>query len=432
MSTYDDLVAKVTRIAEADTEKEAHDMRSLVPVEVGDIMTAALPAPPFVIEGLVPRRVVTLLAAHGGAGKSNLALALCAHVAGGAHSWAGHLIEDGHAAYFSLEDPADVVRYRLRHIIEAYGLDAEKIARRLHIFDGTGADPVLAYEQSDLGTRRLLFTAAMEELEGHCGGVRLVALDNASDAFDGGENDRRMVRAFVRRLARLARDEDAGLILLAHVDKASAKYGGNGQSFSGSTAWHNSSRSRLAMTEGDGVVTLAPEKLNLGRKAEPIALQWTAQGVLMPIARSGDTPTGDDAGAVLAAMQAAAVAGVDVGAARTGPTTTQTVLSTFDALPERLRGARGRNAFWTAVGQLIAKGAIAQQEIVTGQRNRRKVLVCVSSNGVDSACVNPPHPLCVYDARGDASVRVGLREFGDSEPTQTNAAAYRAAKGGFV
>ena len=107
-------------------------------------------------------------------------------------------------------------------------------------------------------------------------------VDNASDAFAGDENNRRQVRAFMRMLVEVARANDAGLVLLAHVDKSAAKFGANRNSYSGSTAWHNSARSRLALTERDGRIELIHEKHNLGPAAEPVPLFWSASGVLMP------------------------------------------------------------------------------------------------------------------------------------------------------
>lgn len=408
-------------------------LRSLVPIDLSDISSAVLPPPAFVIEGLVPRGVVTLLGGHGGAGKSILGLTLCAHIASGAHEWAGHRLEDGPVLFVSLEDPAEVVRYRLRNIIDAYGLSADKVSRRLRAVDGTIGDGSLAYEQNDLGIRRLVFTAAFEEIDQLAAGAKLIVVDNASDAYDGNENDRRMVRAFIRRLAGQAREIGAGLILLAHIDKQAARFGGNGNTFSGSTAWHNSSRSRLALVDENGAITLTPEKLNLGKKADPIPLLWTETGVLMPVGSrdAHDGPT--DAVAVTNAFRAAARAGVDVGAARTGPTTAQAVLSTFDELPERLRGPRGRQAFWTALGVLQAQGIVRATEIRTASRNVRKVLMLAASlepTQPGSACVSSPHPYALDAAQEGAVVCGGLREFPPFKPTQTHAGAYRAAKEG--
>lgn len=405
----------------------------LVPIDLEGIAMAVLPAPPFVIDGLVPRRVVTLLGGHGGAGKSILGLTLCAHVAAGAMTWGGHRLEDGHALFVSLEDPADVVRYRLRNILEVYGLDPAKLTRRLRAVDGTAGEGVIAQEFNDLGVRRLVFTSVLQEIRTRAAGCRLIVIDNASDAYDGNENDRRLVRAFMRGLADLAREHDAAVMLLAHIDKQAARFGGNGNTFSGSTAWHNSARSRLALIEESGAITLTAEKLNHGRKADPIPLTWTESGVLVPAQAQGGPTALDDASALLGALRAACESGVEVGVARTGNANTHSVLSTFSELPDRLKGPRGRVAFWNALGQLTASGRVRTVEIRTASRNLRKVLAItpgMESTQPDRACVDSPHPYALYAAHEGADVCGGSRQFPKSKPTQTNAADYRAAKAG--
>ncbi len=409
-------------------EQAAADLdaaRALHPVDLSGLLTTPTPAPPYVIHGLVPRRVVTLLSGHGGAGKSIVGLTLAAHVAAGAHAWAGFRIEDGRALYVSLEDPGEVVRFRLRRIVEAYGLDAGKVERRLTVLDGTEGDATLASEFNDMGVRRLVVTSTLAELADAAHGHRLIVVDNASDAYAGNENERRQVRQFIRTLGRIAHDNDAGLVLLAHIDKAAARAGSQGNSYSGSTAWHNSVRARLALAANDGAVELVPEKLNHGRLADPVPLAWTDAGVLMPLDRStASVEAHADADAVMAALRTAWAAGVDVGAARTGPSTTQSVLATFAELPERLHGPRGRRAFWAAVSALTNSGRIEVVEIITGQRKRKKVVVeCASSEGLECARANPPHPYALNSAHG---VRGLCASSAPIEPAQTGAPAKEA------
>ena len=375
--------------------------RTLAAVPLEGLLATPTPAPPFAIEGLIPARVVTLLGGHGGAGKSMVGLTLAAHVASGAHTWAGHRVSDGTALFVSLEDGGEVVRYRLRRIIEEYGLDAERIARRLVVVDGTAGDAALGFELNDMGQRRLALTTTHAEVVELAAGAKLVVIDNASDAFDANENERRMVRAFIRSLAKIASENDAGMILLAHIDKAAARNGSQGNTYSGSTAWHNSARSRLALVSNEGAVELVPEKLNFGRVADPIALAWSETGVLLPVSRSAGEAKREDAEHVIAAMRAARAAGVDVGAARTGSVTTHATLATFDELPAHLKGARGKRAFWSAVGKLQASGAIQLQEIVTGQRKKKNVLVisdCAKAATDDCARAKPPHPYALNSA----------------------------------
>lgn len=394
--------------------------QALRPVDLAGLLSAPTPAPAYAIHGLIPRRVVTLLGGHGGAGKSIVGLALAAHVAGGEHTWAGHRVEDGRALFVSLEDPGEVVRYRLRRIVEAYDLDTAKIERRLTVLDGTGSDATLAGEINDMGVRRIAFTGTLTELEDAAQGQRLIVVDNASDAYAGNENERRQVRQFIRELGRIAHDHDAGLILLAHIDKAAARNGSQGNSYSGSTAWHNSVRARLALAANDGVVELTPEKLNHGKLAEPITLQWTEEGVLMPVNRATTAAGGQaDEEAVVAALRAAQAAGVDVGSARSGPSTAQSILATFPELPPHLHGAKGRTAFWSAVSRLMASNKVKVEDVITAQRKRRKVLVtCASSEHIEYARANPPTPLCAIGAHG---VRGLCASSAPIEPAQTGA-----------
>ena len=112
----------------------------------------------------------------------------------------------------------------------------------------------------------------------------MVVVDNASDAFAGNENDRAEVRMFVRgMLGNMASINNQAVLLLAHIDKAAARGYAAGNNYSGSTAWHNSSRSRLALLSVDGGVSLSHEKSNLAAKLDaPLALAWTDEGLLQP------------------------------------------------------------------------------------------------------------------------------------------------------
>lgn len=399
------------------------------------------PAPTYVVDQWVPRNVVTLLGAHGGAGKSVFALILAAHVACG-RTWADFGIDRGRVVYVTLEDPGSILNYRLRRIVDQYELDHAAITEGLVILDGTKSGAALAGEVRDEGTTRLGHTAAMDELRDAAKGAGLIVVDNASDGFDANENDRRMVRGFVRRLAQLARENNAGLVLLAHIDKAAARNGSAGNSYSGSTAWHNSARSRLTLSATDGGIELVQEKAQFSGLADPVMLRWTDHGVLVPIQAAGAFVRGiDDTQAVMAALKAAWAAGVDVSASRTGPTTTQAVLATFDELPRNLRGNVGRGAFWSALGKLLAAGEVAKAEITTSQRKKKSVLVdakCASSSDREIARAISPTPPSAYSAQGVAPVCAGsgpiqadeLAQTGARDECQRVAVEYRLAKGG--
>lgn len=364
--------------------------RTLVPVKIDDLMSANIEPPHYSIRSIVPRGVVTLLGAHGGGGKSILALTLCAHAAAG-KTWAGLEVERGCALFVSLEDPGSVVRYRLRRIVEAYELDPDAVAANLHIVDGTEGDGALVMEQAN-SLRRLEPTNAMGELRELAKGRQLVVVDNASDGFDGDENSRRQVRAFIRLLSSIARNNDLGLILLAHIDKNAAKKGSNGNTYSGSTAWHNSVRSRLAIDIVSSDVELRQEKNNFGRSVSPLLLRWSEAGVLMP--REACADLSGDVDAVLAAFRAAAAAGTNVGAGRSGSGNAYSVLSTFDEIAKCVNGPLGRKAFWSALGALQRQGTVVVREIEGPSRHKRKCLVeaCAPIGHADASRAIPHTP----------------------------------------
>ncbi|AGG88763.1 AAA family ATPase [Rhodanobacter denitrificans] len=353
-------------------------MQTLRPVPIADVMGATVAPPQFIVNPLIPAGHLTLFGSHGGSGKSILALAIGAHVAAG-QPWAGLTVQHRPVLFVSLEDAAEIVRYRLRKIIEGYQLDAAAVLAGLTILDGSAGLSALMTEHAAFGVRSLVPTATLGELRAAVGRAGLLIIDNASDAYDGPENDRRQVRTFIRELAGLGRANNAGVMLLAHIDKAAARFGAAGNSYSGSSAWHNSARSRLALVDTRIGKELVQEKLNLGAKAAPIRLAWTPSGVLIPdCAEYVDGATGSDADAVLAALKAAIDDGASVSTARTGPATTQRMLDAFPDLPQRMRGARGREDFWAAITDLQRSGRIAVENYWDAKRHQKERFVIPS------------------------------------------------------
>lgn len=397
---------------------------TLRPVPLDSLMVLRAPIR-WAIENYLPRGLVTMLGAHGGMGKSYLALAFAALVACG-REFAGHAVYCGKALYVSLEDDEDMVLDRLRRIVLAYGLDPETVKANVTILTGTHGDCAMAIEGGH--GKRLTATRLMDEVKAAAVGHSLVVIDNASDGFAGNENDRGQVRAFMRMLADIARHTTAAVLLLAHIDKASAKFGAQGNSYSGSTAWHNSARSRLALAKRDGVTELCQEKLTVGREAEPIVLAWTKDAVLAPAGLSGaSAPQGDtntatrDADAVLTALRAANAAAVNVTPARQGQATSYNCLATFDELPKDLRGPRGKDRFWSALNKLLADGRVEVEDYMNASRKPatrlRAISDCANIEGQDlDPCANTgarahsPTPPSAYS-------RTGLRDMRDMENT---------------
>lgn len=349
---------------------------ALTAVQLSDVMSATLEPVRYAVKPWMPRRHPTLLGGHGGIGKSGLALAIGAHVAAG-RPFAGHEVDRLPVLFVSLEDEPSIVRLRLRRIIEAFKLDADEVLPRMRLLDGTQAFSALMTEGDGFNAPPQ-FTQAFRELAEQAQGAGLIVIDNASDAFDANENSRRAVRAFVRGLAAVARRHDAAVVLLAHIDKAAARNGGQGNSYSGSTAWHNSARSRLALTEQDGAIVLEHEKANLSSRAAPLRLAF-ADGVLMPEAGTGGamlTSEHFDQAEIIRALQAAIEAGINVPASLTPGA--HSAMKALEPLPEygqAFKGRAGNSRAAKAITALRRAGRVIEETYRTPQRKERVRLV---------------------------------------------------------
>lgn len=256
-------------------------------VSLADVFDAPEPPQRFVWADRIPCEHVTLLGAHGGTGKSMLALQLAAHVAIG-RPFLGNEVEQGRVLFFSAEDAGPMVRRRFARVCRADGLDPAEVAQNLEVIDASDA-PTL-YEEANrggvkLGAKTPAFLALQRDLQANP--ASLLVIDNASDTFGASEIERARVREFVRELSGLVKANGGAVLLLVHVPKVTARSrgkAGDEESYSGSTAWHNSARSRLFMSEPDGASgdesrrTIAHQKCNVGPKAEPLEVAVRPDG----------------------------------------------------------------------------------------------------------------------------------------------------------
>lgn len=251
-------------------------------VPIADLLHVKPEAPCYVWEGLAPVAEVMLWAAHGGVGKSTIALMLGVATGTGRPLF-GIPTRKSKVCFFSAEDGAAVVRHRLHFVCGAMGVDMRELDGELFILDATAGDPALFAEVTVAGRREgettRTYSALREFVKQHS--IGLLIVDNASDTFDASEIERSKVRGFMRALANLARECEMAVILLAHVDKGTSRGERAGtEGYSGSTAWNNSARSRLFMSRSsDGGLLIEHQKHNLGPLHEPIRLTWATGGV---------------------------------------------------------------------------------------------------------------------------------------------------------
>jgi putative DNA primase/helicase len=283
----------------------------------------------------------------------------------------GKATRQGRVVLFSGEDGAALLRYRLKFICGAMGVDLAELEGKLFILDATEGDPTLFSEVAIAGQRMGRTTSVYSALREFCKQheVGLVIIDNASDAFDASEIDRSRVRGFMRALARIARECDAGVLLLAHVDKATSRQERiGGESYSGSTAWHNSARSRIFMRrEADGTLVLEQQKNNLGRLSDPIRLTWPENGV-PTLAAPLEQGREDRALLRLIGECAAERPPVYVATALTSPNNAARVLSTEPGYPSWLKAAQVHSLLRNAE----RSGLIVREKYRSSDRKERE------------------------------------------------------------
>lgn len=264
------------------------------------------------LDGWLPERTVTLLSANGGVGKSNLSLQLGVSLVTG-REFMGLKTKLSRVLVISGEDEARTVHFRVANICQDMGVPMAFLAGELVVYDLTQADCVLWRDGS--ATARMQWLA--DQVVRHKADV--VVIDNASDVFADNENDRTAVRGFMRCLNMICSVTGCAVLLLAHVDKASVRMGAgldSNSTFSGSTAWNNSARSRWAMVRDGQAVSLRHEKCNLGPLQEELRFEFDAGAKVFKM--FGTVPGNQLAAQVMRNSHRAAILRLVHGAAEAG------------------------------------------------------------------------------------------------------------------
>ncbi|WLC19335.1 AAA family ATPase [Bradyrhizobium diazoefficiens] len=253
-------------------------------------MDAITPPPPraWAVPDRILKRQVTLLYGDGAIGKSLLTLQLaCSTVL--SRGWLGCQPEAGPVIYIGAEDDEDELQNRLHDIAAHYNEPfSELIENGLYASSYAGQDMTLARFDSD---GYIEPTPLFRALWGRAQIVRpvMIILDTLSDIFDGDENNRGQVAAFVALLRSLAIAANCAVIVNAHPSQS-----GSSSGTSGSTAWHGKVRGRLHLRaankdEGDpDLRVLEYKKVQYGPLPPKLMLRYQ-NGVFVPEAPGGST-----------------------------------------------------------------------------------------------------------------------------------------------
>lgn len=392
-STADALRFAQEQIEQLRREQEQADDATPLwpqPLDIATLLASEPAKPRMVINDWLPAGYATLLAGHGGAGKSSVALYLGAALALG-RAWYGLSTSQRRVHYLSCEDRTDVIHWRLARICDREGWSAAQMSG-LVIRDLVGFEAVLYRTAFDGLTPTRAYAELARIMAVDPGGVLIV--DGVSDTFGGNENDRGQVKTFVNALVRLV-NADGAVILVHHVNKVSANATATTEGYSGSTGWHNSVRARWylrpetetdedgELVRADGKLLLELQKSNLGRADQQIPLHWDDTAHLFVPAttetsfasRWGGADRKEAAEAcVLRALGKLATAGIRAVDGKTSP----------DYLPKKMREMKLADDFTprelsSALGQLRLSGKIVEGVLGKyGNRTSKTGLVVAS------------------------------------------------------
>jgi hypothetical protein len=357
-------------------------LSDLAPLDWSALAQTAPEPPEWLVQGWMPRRTTTLLAANGGVGKSNLSLQLAACLGLGRPFMSIDPVAPSRVLVLSAEDEARTVHFRLSNVAADLGVGLADLEGRVVAYDLTQQDCVLW--RDGLPTARMQWLA--DTVRRH--EAQAVIIDNASDVFSANENDRAEVRGFMRALNAIAQASGAGVLLLAHVDKASVRMGAGADTnstFSGSTAWNNSARSRWAMTREEDAVVLRHEKCNFGALQPPIRLEFDPGarvfrrfGEVTAAAAARNVLRSSQRGAILKLLSAAVQAGQRISMSKTSNNSAWVVLSGSKSFPQI-----DRREFWSMLFDMQREGLI---EVTTYEKNRKRFeAIAMTAAGLEEA-----------------------------------------------
>ena len=237
----------------------------------------------WLVESYLPLGQPALFVGEGGSGKTKAALQLAHNMAtnrpGEDRAWFGGgpaILEPGPVVFVSWEDERDELHRRLlTNPAYAHGGGAAALrddlagnlhAGNLHAVNMMGRGPL--WEPGERGNGKP--TDYGLAVQAHCeaAGAKLLIVDALDSAYADDENVRPRVRAFVSHWQAWGLRTGCTPLFIAHPAKA------EGSNYSGSTAWRNAFRVMLIFAgKGDDLAKLTVDKINYGRKPEPVALR---------------------------------------------------------------------------------------------------------------------------------------------------------------
>ena len=342
------------------------------PIDLVELAHSEPEAPKFHIQDWMPYGYSTLLAGHGGVGKSGIALHLAVCSALGI-SFFGLPVQKRKVLYLSCEDRTGVLHWRLTRICAYLNIDMADLRENLSIVDLVGHDVMLWERDPRTGNTITMALGRLSEVM-RSNGTEVLIVDGVSDTYGGNENSRTEVKRYVNALVSLINPHSGAVLLVGHIAKPSASGVVVSEGYSGSTGWHNSVRARWYLypetEQGEdgrrprktGELLLELQKSNLGRADQQMRFRWDEDAKIFIGELMGESAFDrkhrdhDEVDGIRLAIKACMDAGEYVPAATTGPRTALKALSpTPYGLPKTLLSGRdGTRRFWRHIEELRA------------------------------------------------------------------------------
>jgi RecA-family ATPase len=346
------------------------------------------PSPPrFIMDPWLPCGYATLLAGHGGVGKSGIALYLFVCIAMGLPFF-GVPTERRRVLYLSCEDREEVLHWRLSRICAYLGISLSDLSGWLDIIDLVGHDTIMYQPGRDGSPLKGAYQQLSRKIKTHA--TQLLVVDGISDTYDGNENARAEVKAYVNALLALIPPAEGAVVLVGHVPKLVANTNTK-EGYSGSTGWHNAVRARWylypesqsgeGMTAGrSGDLILDLQKSNLGPADKAMQFSWDEEAGMFTGKVVGEESHFDkkhqerqEQNGIMTSLLGCKDY---VPAATSGPRTAYHVLSAQPDFPASLReGTINKRRFWRHIEELRVMGLIMESSITLPDRHKRVTIV---------------------------------------------------------
>ena len=236
---------------------------------------AAAPVP-WAFDGTIPDRAVTVLAAPGGSGKSLFAVGLtCAAILGRAVFPALRPARAMPVLYLSGEDSAEMVCRRVAAFERVHNLSGLDTAIPSFHLRAQRPEPFLSMPAQGMIEETPAFRELLEEMRRLKPG--LVVVDTLRKHFGlTNENDNVCVGAFLESCAKLAREGDCAVLVLAHTNTVggSDPKASQGEVRGGSAAVDEARAAFVLKRLESGGLSLANVKQNYGPLREPMSLEF--------------------------------------------------------------------------------------------------------------------------------------------------------------